>query len=169
MAISIKLTPESQAKVDGLIKAGKLDLRPTMEVIGIGYKKEVRQIFDKQQPRTVGERWKALSPDYKAWKDRHYPGAPLLVRTGRLKESMITEGAPGNINIIGKNGAVFGSSIRYGIYHDQPDGATNGKMPRRNFSEPSERRMSIWMQQIEKDIIHNFEVNGISVDGRIFA
>jgi len=163
MKFSIKLTPESERTIDGLAKAGKIDLRPTMRVIGTGYRKEVKAIFEKQQPRQEGMRWEPLSNDYQWWKSNHYPGMPLLVRTGALKSSMTSDGADGNISIIGKTGAVFGSSITYGIYHD--DGGS--KIPKRNFSEPSDRRMTIWLVQIERAIRHNFETNGISVSGGI--
>lgn len=165
MDFSIKLTPESQRKVETLAKAGKLDLRPTMNVIGRGYRKEVEMIFDHQQPRGKGDRWRPLSAGYAAWKQKHFPGRPILVRTGDLKASMTQEGAAGNITVIGKTGAVFGTSISYGIYHD--DGGS--KIPRRNFSEPGDRRRSIMVQQIEKDIRHNFEANGIKVEGSLVA
>ena len=162
MNFDIKISPESQKKLEALARAGKVDLRPTLRVIGTGYRKEVGMIFDKQQPRGAGLRWQALSEDYAEWKERNYPGRPLLVRTGALKESMTVEGATGNITTIGKTGAVFGSNIAYGIYHDS-DGSRTGKLPRRNFSEPSERRRMIWEQQITDGVKHSFEVNGIEV------
>lgn len=163
MKFSIKLTPESERLIKKLEKAGKIDLRPTMRVIGTGYRKEVKAIFEKQQPRQEGMKWSPLSNDYQWWKSNHYPGMPILVRTGALKSSMTTEGAQGNISIIGKTGAVFGTSISYGIYHDEG----GPRIPKRNFSEPSDRRMKIWIDQIEKAIRHNFEENGINVSGQI--
>ena len=172
MDFSIKLTPESQKKIEDLARAGKLDLRPTLNVIGIGYRKEVDMIFDHQQPRGEGQRWPQLSDNpegkgYATWKEKHYPGAPILVRSGDLKDSMVTRGAKGNISIIGKTGAVFGSSIPYGIYHDSDGPRT--RLPRRNFSEPSDKRRNIWIKQIEDDVRHNFEVNGIKVEGAVMA
>lgn len=168
MDFNIKLTADSQLKIDALARSGKVDLRPTLNVIGKGYRKEVAMIFGKQQPRAEGMRWPQLSEKYAEWKQKHFPGAPLLVRTGTLINSMTQEGVRGNISIIGKTGAVFGTSISYGIYHDS-DEPRKSKLPRRNFSEPSDRRMAIWIEQIRKDIQHNFEVNGIEVKGEIFA
>ena len=164
MSFDIKLTKESKKKIDHLVKAGKVDLRPTFKVIGIGYRKEVDMIFSLQQPRNEGMRWQKLDDKYAEWKDRHYPGQPILVRTGDLKQSMTKKGASGNITAISKNSAVFGSSIYYGIYHDEG----RGRMPKRNFSEPSDRRRLIWLDQIKKDVVHNFESNGIDVEGSIF-
>lgn len=106
----IKLKPESQKIINSLAKAGRIDLRPTLNIISIGYRKEVKAIFGKQQPRNEGLRWQPLSDNpegkgYASWKARKYPGAPLLVRTGALKDSMTQEGANGNISIISKTGA----------------------------------------------------------------
>lgn len=167
----IKLTPESQKLVNELAKTGKIDLRPTMLPIGLGYLKEVKGIFEKKQARGVGDRWAPLSDNppgkgYATWKQKHFPGRPLLVRTGALKDSMTRKGAPGNIFAISKTTGVFGTSIPYGIYHDS-DKLPRTRLPRRNFSEPSEGRYKIWEDQITKAIIHNFEVNGVKVQGSV--
>jgi phage gpG-like protein len=166
MNFDIKLTPESQKKVDALARAGKIDLRPTLNVVGKGYRKEVEMIFAHQQPRGAGDRWPQLSPEYAEAKKKRWGDQPILVASGSLLASMIAEGAPGNISIISKNGAVFGTSISYGIYHDS-DEPRKGNLPRRNFSEPSDKRREIWIEQIRRDIQHNFEVNGIVVDGEV--
>lgn len=162
----IKLTPASQRLIDRLAKAGQIDLRPTLLPIGIGYLKEVKMIFERKQARGDEMKWDPLSKKYARWKERNYPGTPILVRTGALKESMIRKGAPGNIFAIGKTSAIFGTSIKYGIYHDS-DEPRKTKLPRRNFSEPSDRRIGIWKNQITMDIRREFETNGIKVDGDI--
>lgn len=164
MSVSIQLTKKSQQLLNRLAKSGKIDFRPTFKVIGIGYQKEVKAIFEKQQPRAVGLRWAPLSATYAAWKEIHYPGAPILVRTGKLKRSMTEQGSEGNITLIGSTSAVFGSYIPYGRYHDEG----TQRLPKRNFSEPSERRFAIWKQQIRDDIVHHFTRNGIEVEGEIF-
>lgn len=168
MTEGIKLTPESQVKVDGLIASGNLDLRPTLAIIGVGYRKEVALIFDHQQPRESGLRWPQLSDNppgkgYATWKARHFPDTGILVRSGTLLDSMIEEGAQGNISVISRFGATFGTSISYGIYHDS-DGPRKGNLLQRNFSEPSEGREEIWAEQIRDAIIHNFNVHGIQID-----
>lgn len=165
--INIELTKESKKLIEKLAKAGDLDLRPIMKVIGTGYRKEVNLIFDKQQPRAEGLRWPPLSPAYAKQKEKEWPGRPLLVRSGSLLASMIVEGATGNITIIGKTFATFGSSIPYAVFHDS-DEPRSSNLPRRNFSEPSDRRAQIWMDQIEKDIRTQFERAGIEVKGDLF-
>lgn len=163
MSFRIELTEEAKRNIDGLAKAGKIDLRPTFNVIGIGYRKEVGGIFDKQQPRGEAQRWPQLSDKYAAWKAKRYPGMPLLVRTGKLKASMTKQGAEGSINIISKLSAVFGSTVAYGVYHDEG----GSKLPRRNFSDVSERRKDIWIKQIDDAMRYNFEKNGVKVDGAL--
>lgn len=165
MKMSIELTPESKKIVEGLSKAGKIDLRPVMNVIGTGYRKEVGAIFNRQQPRGEGQRWPQLSDKYKAWKEKRFPGMPILVRTGELKASMTESGANGNISIIDKVSGIFGTTVKHGAYHDQG----GPKMPRRNFSEPNDRRIKIWISQIERALRHNFEKNGVEVSGAILA
>lgn len=163
----IKIDPKSQKLIDNLAAAGQIDLRPTMDVIGIGYRKEVELIFEHQQPRNEDFQWAPLSVKYAAWKAIHYPGQPILVRTGALKASMTQLGAPGNITIITKTGAVFGSSISYGIYHDSDQ--PRSRLPRRNFSTPSDNRITIWQNQLQDAIVHNFQQNGIEVEeGSLF-
>lgn len=159
----IELTPQSKKLVKRLAKASKLDMRPVLGVIGIGYRKEVKAIFQKQQPRAAGLRWEPLSPAYAAWKAKHFPGQPILVRTGVLKKSMTERGATGNLTLIGSVSAIFGSTISYGAYHDEG----TSRLPKRNFSEPSERRAQIWRNQISRDIARQFEAEGIDVKGEI--
>ena len=165
--MAINLTPKSKAILQKLSKNNKIDFRPTMKVIGTGYRKEVKAIFEKQQARTNAERWKPLSEKYAERKLRIHGKQDLLVASGRMKRSMISMGAPGNITLIGKNSGVFGTTVDYATYHDS-DKPRNSNLPQRNFSEPSERRADIWKDQIEKEIRRNFEVNGIKVEGAIF-
>lgn len=42
-------------------------------------------------------RWAALSPRYKAWKNKHYPGRPILQLTQKLYHAATQKGAAGNI------------------------------------------------------------------------
>ena len=163
----IKLTPESARLIKKLSKASKLDMRPVMNVVGIGYRKEVKAIFEKKQPRQTGLRWAELSEKYGTWKEVHFPGQPLLVRSGDLKRSMTELGATGNITLIGAASGIFGSRIPYGPVHDE--GSKDGTTPKRNFSEPSERRAEIWRGQISRDIASQFEREGIQVKGEILV
>ena len=45
--------------------------------------------FDTEGAAAHGAVWQPLSDDYGAWKAEHYPGRPLLVRDGGMKEAML--------------------------------------------------------------------------------
>jgi|GEM_PF-5166013 len=164
--VGFELTPESKRLIKEVLKAGKIDLRPAFIPIKEGYRKEIEMIFDHQQPRNEGLRWKPLSRGYASWKEKHFPGKPILERTGKLKKSMTKQGAPGNITLIGAFEAIFGSSVPYGADHDE--GRLDRNLPQRNFSEPGEGRLKIFREDIEDHIIHQMRLNGIEVKKGIF-
>jgi hypothetical protein len=76
--------------------------------------------------------WAPLSPAYREWKKKHFPGQPILVRSGDLRESVRWDGAR-----LGAGGqfdaqpgfVIAGTTIPYGKHHQ--NGA--GKMPKREF------------------------------------
>lgn len=59
--------------------------------------------------------WRPLDKEYGAWKSVHFPGAPPMIRTGRLFRSVSDlRGAPNEIN---KMSATFGTDIKYADFH----------------------------------------------------
>lgn len=73
-----------------------------------------------------------LSPAYAAWKQKTHPGKPILVLSGRLRDSMTTRsGTADSIRQVGKLAMILGTRVPYGIYH-QADGA-RGRLPQRKF------------------------------------
>lgn len=50
--------------------------------------KSVTEQFDTHGAHGLGSRWKPLSPAYKTWKDKHFPGKPILEATGQMRRSM---------------------------------------------------------------------------------
>jgi phage gpG-like protein len=91
------------------------------------------------QPRTAGGRfaagrWAPLSPKYKAWKERHYPGKKILAREGDLQASVAWNGGlgPGGVFHAFPRYVEFGTAIPYAIYHQQG----TPKMPARPFLPP---------------------------------
>jgi hypothetical protein len=51
----------------------------------------VGEQFDTAGARSGG--WQPLDPEYAAWKEEHFPGAGLLVQTGRMKHEALRPGA----------------------------------------------------------------------------
>lgn len=78
------------------------------------FKNSERRIFQ-TQGAALGSPWRPLSPEYAQAKQRDYPGQPILVRTGRLRESLTerpTVRFRGNTMEIGTN-------VPYSQYHQR--------------------------------------------------
>jgi len=63
-----------------------------------------------------------LSAKYAERKAKRFPGAPILVATGRLRDSVTQRAHPDNIIQVGKQTLVMGTKTPYGIFHqsDRP-------------------------------------------------
>ena len=60
------------------------DLYPAWDkVLDIIYKAQ-SELFEREGQKGEYGKWKALSPRYKAWKEKHVPGNPILQLTGRF-------------------------------------------------------------------------------------
>jgi phage gpG-like protein len=86
-----------------------------------------------------GGAWPWLSPAYRIWKEAHYPGKPILVRKGHLRESVRWHGAPGPEGIFEATAtyAIAGTRIPYGKYHQKG----TSKMPARPFLPPPDPKV----------------------------
>jgi phage gpG-like protein len=70
--------------------------------------------------RFKGGNWAWLSPKYQVWKSKNYPGQPILVRDGDLRESLRWSGSslgPGGVFDPKPSYVIAGTSIPYGKYH----------------------------------------------------
>jgi phage gpG-like protein len=101
-----------------------------------------------------GGNWAWLSPKYQVWKSVHYPGQPILVRTGALRESVRWNGSG-----LGAGGyfdphpsfVIAGTTIEYGKYHQT--GTSN--MPARPFLPPPDPATFVpllqqWLMKVNK-------------------
>jgi len=62
----------------------------------------------REQDPTDGAPWKRLSPSYAAWKQQHFPGQPILRRTGLMLDSA---------HLITRGDTFLVRSMPYGKYH----------------------------------------------------
>ena len=97
--------------------------------------------------------WPALSPRYAAWKAKHYPGKPILERTGELKDSLTRR--PLGIEVLTPSSMTVGSGIDYGRFHQ----AGGGRLPQRRPVELPESERRTWVRLIQR-----FIVTGIAAD-----
>lgn len=72
--------------------------------------------------------WAPLSDDYAAWKAVNYPGAPLMVREGDLRDSMHGNGEFAVMHN-GRDGAAWGTRVKYAKPHQH--GTSRGLPARR--------------------------------------
>ena len=68
------------------------DWRDAWEPMADDFRSAEAEIFAEEGPG-----WAPLRPRYAAWKARHYPGMPMLVRTGALQLSLTDPHAEGAI------------------------------------------------------------------------
>lgn len=94
------------------------DMRPVWQIIADDFYRLEEEQFATEGRFAGG--WAELSPVYKAWKARHYPGKPILELTGKLKNALTTSNAPGSIYDLQRDYMMVGASrkeIPYGVYH----------------------------------------------------
>lgn len=95
---------------------------------------------------TTGSMWAPLSDDYRKWKNRHYPSAPLLVLRGPMKASLIAPDAPGSVWRPSPRSLEVGSSVPYAIYHQNGTGRMPARPPIR-FAQVDRERLGKLLQQ----------------------
>lgn len=77
---------------------------------------EARQ-FDAQGGGPGGA-WAPLSPSYAAWKDRAFPGNPILVRSGALREALCSSSSPFAQRAISGDEFEYGTTgLEYASFH----------------------------------------------------
>jgi len=91
--------------------------------------------------------WAPLSPRYKAWKDRHYPGRKILARTGRLRRSLTRR--PFGVEEIEPKYMRLGTDVPYAKYHQRG----TEKMPRRRPVELPESERREWVKIMQRFIV----------------
>jgi phage gpG-like protein len=76
-----------------------------------------------------GDAWQDLSAAYEAWKTVHYPGKPILERSGALVRSLTDPNDPQTVRIEERKTLTLGTRVPYAIYHQSI--APRKRLPRR--------------------------------------
>ncbi|AIZ01700.1 virion morphogenesis protein [Arthrobacter phage vB_ArtM-ArV1] len=90
---------------------------PVFEAMAEYQKGIWRKQFDQEGAYTGAGMWSALKPDYGAWKQRHYPGKPILQLTGDLMASMTER--PFGVDEITDEQMVIGTAVPYSAFHQR--------------------------------------------------
>lgn len=89
------------------------------------------------QGRSSGEGWPPLSESYGAWKQKHWPGIPIGVRSGALRESLTF---PNDSNAVWRAEATtleVGTAVPYGLFMQlgtQRSGRAAGLRPHKTYT-----------------------------------
>lgn len=97
--------------------------------------------------RAASGGWAPLSPAYAAWKSRHYPGRPILVRTGELRESLTRR--PFGVEVIRPGSMEIGTAVPYARFHQQGGPG----LPRRRPVELTERARREWVKILQHHLV----------------
>jgi phage gpG-like protein len=103
----------AQAMLGG-VADGVDDLRPAFERMHEIFVRMVSEQFATQGGRTGA--WAPLTPRYRAWKARRYPGRPILVRTMRMVTSR-RHVTGETVYEVTPTYATFGTRVPYARFH----------------------------------------------------
>lgn len=105
----------------------------------------IGQQFDSEGGRTGG--WAPLSDRYASDKVRRFGSQPILVATGRLKESL-TGGAGRIFRQEGNETLRFGTSVPYGVYHQ----SGTSRMPQRRILDLTKDDRRTMMKMLQRHL-----------------
>lgn len=117
------------------------DASPAFDEIGGLFAQIETRRFAQQGPG-----WAPLSPAYARAKAALFPGRPILVRTGQLRDSLTQR--PFGIDRVGPTFAEFGTNIPYAQYHQHGTPHMPARPPLvTDLAETDKRRMTKIMQR----------------------
>lgn len=92
------------------------DLTPAWPAVEAEFRKIEFEQFESEGGSGQSGKWPALSPKYKAWKERHFPGRKIMELTGRSKRSLVGRTGDSIVQYSPKR-LVIGSSVPYLPFH----------------------------------------------------
>ena len=146
----------------GVIASAVKDLRPVWEDIYDDLLKRERTLFAQEgnigsKTREMGEgagvwgSWTPLNPVYAARKLAQGYGTKILVRTGRLKESLTQRSGADAVFEIGPKALAMGTKVPYAGYHQ----TGTRRMPAREPLRISEVQARHWSRLVHKFLIES--------------
>jgi phage gpG-like protein len=94
------------------------DLRPVWPRVQELFYEFENQAFESEGASSAVGKWAALSERYSKWKERHYPGRPILQRTDALRSSLIRSGF-GSTVMMEPLWMQITSEVEYAQYHQR--------------------------------------------------
>lgn len=122
------------------------DATPAWEAMAERFATVERRQF-RTEGRASSAGWAPLSPNYAAWKARHYPGEPILQREHDLVRSLTER--PFGVERIEPDAMWLGSDVFYGKFHQHG----TPRMPRRRPVEFTETERRRWAKILQRFIV----------------
>jgi phage gpG-like protein len=119
---------------------------PFREIVKDFHKIERRQFETEGSYGSGG--WQPLSPRYAEWKAKKYPGRPIMVLSGLLKESLLGDN-PYSVELVTPKSMEVGTVINYAIYHQKG----TSKMPARPLIQLTEDDKKRWIKFIQAYLV----------------
>ena len=163
-----------QFQVDGINQVNRAlvvaseavkDLRPVWESVYDDFLKRERVVFAREgnygsptremnTPGPWGD-WAPLNYAYAEQKKAKGFGSRILVRTGRLRDSLTQRGHADAVFVPGRMTMAMGTKVPYSGYHQHGTRRKNGLvlMPRREPVRISEVQARFWVRLIQKFLV----------------
>lgn len=93
------------------------DVAPAWRAWGDDVADAFREQFRTEGVRLLRETWAPLTPRYKRWKDKHFPGKRILERSGAMRDDFTVR--PLNIERVDSDSCAFGSSRKPAKWHQK--------------------------------------------------
>lgn len=141
---------------------GCADYRPIWPVIEDDFYAMEKRQFGTEGVAGGGKKWEPLKPDYEEGKSVHYPGLPILQRTGEMFGSLTERDHPAAVHVEERKTLTLGTTIEYAIFHQQ---GTSRMAARPEIQFPEEfKRME--MAHIQQYLVRVATAAGFR-DGRV--
>lgn len=124
------------------------DLRPVWDGVEREFHAIEREQFESEGSAGRSGKWAPLSRKYAEQKEKKYPGAQILERTGALKRSLTSETEHSTVTKEKQEFAI-GTSLPYAKYHQR-----GGKhLPQREIISFSDTQRTRLMKEIQKGLL----------------
>lgn len=151
LGLTVEYRIGSESGPDSLQRLGVAFERAGAEVADLGrhvfpllspvFEAAEKRQFEAQGTGPTAGSWSPLSEVYAAWKAKKYPGQPLLVATGAMREGLTSASSPFGAREWTATSFVFGTAgVEYASFHQ----TGTGKMPARppfDLDEEFEREL----------------------------
>ena len=126
------------------------DFTKPFERIADNFYEGEREIFGSGGGAAGG--WAPLSPQYAAWKSLHYPGRPILQRTGAMMESFTGKSGPFSRFSLAPKRLEMGADDPKAGYHQKG----GGNLPKREVVKLKEQQKREWMKYVHEHAVHSW-------------